>query len=300
MIAIIGALVALLLPAVQMAREAARRANCQSRLKQIGLALQGYADANKSFCSGLTVKKSTSRCGTGWAVHCLPHIEQSALYNLMRPQIYSDEGLFSWNAANKAHVRLKAFICPSDNKAKGNIQYFSGGSHQMHRASYIGNYGLASVDPYKHTVFYSTHEGSGVLFSNSAIGFKHITDGAANTFLVGERHNKSVSNPAPKVGHDLYDLPNSGGDTAWAGAGNGDYTFAATAAYSSPEVAPQNLGIVFYGPNRDGRVGFSSQHPGGAQFTMCDGSVHFVSEQIEDTVYTFLGIRRDGYPTQVP
>ncbi|QDU96946.1 DUF1559 domain-containing protein [Lignipirellula cremea] len=325
-IAIIGVLVALLLPAVQMAREAARRSDCTNKLKQIGLGLQGYLDGNKAFPPGIIALTNSSNTLTstqlapGWAVQILPFVEERALYNLMVSRLNVNNGPTSWNGSGNGSSssqqrtgrnNLQAFVCPSDPKAKGDIRWHSSNSgYYAGRANYIGNWGIGAMNSSGTPTgtapaaglanpFVGNHltlpDPQGVLFANSSISVQRITDGTSTTFLVGERHNKY------QLASNGTEAPFSGGDTTWVGAGSGDYTIDGTTASTPVDVwAPHNLSFAYYGPNRDYSRGFSSQHPGGSQFVMCDDSVHFISDTVDRNVYRRLARRNDGYPTQVP
>ncbi|QDU96947.1 DUF1559 domain-containing protein [Lignipirellula cremea] len=325
-IAIIGVLVALLLPAVQMAREAARRSDCTNKLKQIGLGLQGYLDSSKAFPPGFIAITnssnvlSSSTTTVGWAVQILPFVEERALYNLLQPQIMNANAPQNWNGSGSGPAynqqktgrgNLQAFICPSDPKAKGEIRWVSSNTgYYAGRANYIGNWGLGAINSSGSPTgtasgvglanpFIGNHlnlpDPQGVLFANSSISVQRITDGTSTTFLVGERHNKYQLDASGN------EAPFSGGDTAWVGSGSGDYTIDGTTASTPADTwAPHNLSFCYRGPNRDYSRGFSSQHPGGSQFVMCDDSVHFISDTVDINVYRRLSRRNDGYPTQVP
>ncbi|QDU95248.1 DUF1559 domain-containing protein [Lignipirellula cremea] len=301
-IAIIGVLVALLLPAVQMAREAARRADCKSRMKQIGIALHGYLDNQKGFPPGFSCRYTIPTSITsspGWAVHCLPFVEETALYRNLQTYLtvsYPNIVGVYWSGTEKAWLNLKPFTCPSDTKAKDRA--YLTGTYQAGRASYVGNWGPSLVAPTATTSPFdslSTVAG-GVMYKDSGNSVEHITDGTSSTFLIGERQNKYILTTATVPVEAEY----SGGDTFWAGAGNRDASSGTNIDTTGGALAPHNLAFAWYGPNRDYRGGFSSNHPGGAQFVMCDGSNQFISSQINTLVYKRLAQRNDGYPTQAP
>ncbi|QDU96945.1 DUF1559 domain-containing protein [Lignipirellula cremea] len=319
-IAIIGVLVALLLPAVQMAREAARRSDCTNKLKQVGLGLQGYLDSNKAFPPGnialtnatgfVNTSSTSNQSSTGWAVQILPFVEERALYNLLQPSITNHQAPNGWNGTGTGptvgaqltgRANLQVFICPSDPKAKGEFSWSTNTGIRAGRSNYIANWGIGTlaptsaaglINPFNADRFV-LNDPFGVMYTNSAISVQQITDGTSTTFLAGERHNKYQLDSAG------LEAPFSGGDTTWVGAGNSDYT-TGTATTPAGNWAPHNMSFCFRGPNRDFSRGFSSQHPGGSQFVMCDDSVNFISDTVDINVYRRLSRRNDGYPTQVP
>lgn len=158
-IVIIALLIALLLPAVQQARVAARRAQCKSRIRQLGIALHNYHDTYRVFPSGLIgINKA------GWGTMILPFVEQSPIYNQ-----------FDWsqNVADDdvAHYTLSAYWCPSETRPGTNSDFGNGVS------TYLGNYGSGSV---------SQFDGSGIFWLNNSMKIRNIIDGTSNTFLLGE------------------------------------------------------------------------------------------------------------------
>lgn len=292
-ISIIGVLVGLLLPAVQAAREAARRMQCSNNLKQIGLSLHNYHDANKKFPQGFTRFHSW-----GWAVRTFPYIEQSNLFN----QLSSDSG--NWSPINNAvnpvllaslQTKLPGFRCPSDTGPDLNDKRTLGG-RQVSMSNYIGVNGSLL---FQHLgIWYDAEStpgnpatyvgGNGVLFMDSKITFGDITDGTSNTLLVGERdyrHNGAL----------------------WAGTTN------TNGGYANRHFNLSTAGFTDRG--RDHKINgldanaFSSRHTGGAQFVFCDGSVHFLSQSISVWdgnattpwgVFDRLGARNDGLIVEHP
>ena len=261
-IAIIGILIALLLPAVQMAREAARRMQCSNKLKQIALALHNYESAYKSFPPGTLDYGVPQSQEWGWAVFLLPFLEQEALQSQLAPNQRRFVELLNDPAARQLCQRpLAVFRCPSDRTAQllvGTDQPRDldgvapvGPNFFGATSNYIGVTGFwaIGVDP-----------ANGVLGANSEVKFHDIVDGTSNTFAVGER--------------DFYCAAG-----LWAGARD--------ARGHGPRGADYVLGRVSYKMNAVKNVGnpsccqaFSSPHPGGAHFAMCDGAVRFINENI--------------------
>ncbi len=283
-ITIIGILIALLLPAVQAAREAARRMQCANNLKQIALGLHQYMSANSALppgtiLRGVTPNPSNStwcRAGpndgfTPWTVAVLPYLEQENLYNQFEFGFHSAgrfmEMSFTTPNPNGQHVTPVAlYRCPTD----------SGGPPL--RNNYLGvqgggaNFECASDRYGRHDrVFYT----SGMLYVNSEIRPAHVRDGMSNVFLLGETRYAT-------------------GNLTWVLSGKSQIDAIPL------QVAAARLGINYFEPELGGvdRItqGFSSYHPGGAQFAMGDGSVHFVSEHIDLATYRSLAVRDDKLP----
>ncbi len=305
-IAIIGILVSLLLPAVQSAREAARRTQCSNRMKQLALALHNYAAAAGAFPPGHISRIEAKgqhwcnddgihpyRHGAPWTVLILCYLEEQARYDEFdfdEPFGHTSKYFTSADANYEGWIKpLSKYQCPSDPNSKpevNNINYFG----------VQGGFDTSDSDNpiYKYSC---SHDGrlffdNGLLYHNSRIGFAHIRDGASNTFLLGE--TRYVPTSAHRVG---------GEHGSWASGSRFDgspnpYTQAAAA-----------LGINYYpGSGGDSYATsdidfwfkmskvFGSFHPGGCHFAMGDGSVRFVSESIDLQVYQQTGHRADGFP----
>lgn len=305
-IAIIAILIALLLPAVQQAREAARRTQCKNNLHQLGLALHNYADVHGQFPP--TVFNTNGALGFNWSdgskgtylVRLLPFIEQSALFNALN---FSTAGV-AWNPGNfeaqtdpagklyRQYV-ISAYLCPSEpsgnlvgHSAKSNYA-MSMGNQQMDSLGGKCTQYSSHVAGTNSTVGHGNQESgtniSGVVSRlNWAAKFRDITDGTSNTIAMGEIR------------------PNCGDHT-----NNGWFHFnslwvATTAPVNFPvrcynEPVPTGALTGCNDPdNWATSQGFKSRHVGGAQFVLCDGSVRFISENIDYLTYQYLGDRRDG------
>ena len=295
-IAIIGILIALLLPAVQAAREAARRMNCSNNLKQIGIALHNYHDSMGQFPSGfLTGPQAEPEWG--WAALILPYMEQGALHdtlNIKGRDLLATITLAGTDASVDAALKtlISGYRCPSDTAD----DYVEGVDPAAERtwtnydppvSNYIGSVGLyhdyASLDMI-------SQDNNGVLFGDSYVAFRDILDGTSNVFAVGERWDGCWKGPATWLGVNAMDQNASG-----------IYFTVGNVINPINETPP---------PDRC-RNGFGSYHPGGAMFVFCDGSVHFLSETIESQapsvinstydhseigLFQKLGIRNDGQP----
>jgi len=273
-IAIIAILIALLLPAVQQAREAARRMSCKNNLKQIGIALHNYHDTNKVF--------PPASFGTnqyGWMVRILPMMEQKSLYEKISPngQFFGNFDPMNGNfdtsgiAGAPESTVIASYRCPSS--AKQADVYDNYGT-----SNYVGNAGGGLRDPGTNPNFGSST--TGTIFSGSSVRMGDITDGTSNTFLVGE---------AEEDGSDPVALVNT---PIWAG-GTGSGVQHSRSAYDLRRI-------------NSGGGAFGSPHVGGAHFLFVDGSVHFISENIDAAdsygnppgygVYQKLARRDDGQP----
>jgi prepilin-type N-terminal cleavage/methylation domain-containing protein/prepilin-type processing-associated H-X9-DG protein len=282
-IAIIGILIALLLPAVQAAREAARRAQCSNHLKQLGLALHNYHDTHRAFPPG-----GMTDNGLSWIVMILPFIEQKPLYD----QFNFDAG--DYHEAGKLEVsltRIDTLLCPSCPIERSNLggtlekwPHDSSGE-DTYTTHYVGVMGPLGTNPQTGRPYgydpVPTHGGyatDGVLHKNSKVKFRDISDGTSNTFALGEISWKGYAKFRSWVrGATLS------GDTAMGSAKNVS--------------EPINAGAP-YGNFNDGA--FGSQHPGGTHFGFCDGSVTFVSENVDHAVYLSTASRNGDEVKTLP
>ncbi|MCC9606271.1 DUF1559 domain-containing protein [Blastopirellula sp. JC732] len=287
-IAIIGILIALLLPAVQQAREAARRMSCTNNLKQIGLASHNYHDTFKSFPSGwiatvegTNVPFAHGEPGWGWAAQLLPMLEQQNVVDSLID--------FRLSIRHSTHTTVRVhhvpgYHCPSDRapftfeahgEDHGHADSGSGGDDDLElaSASYIGVFGSTdnggtTIEDCESFGAGTKCAGNGVFHHNSATKFASIIDGTSNTFFCGER---KFTDEAPST---------------WVGS------------VSESEYAIERiLGIVDdHAPNDDDNhpEDFRSQHPAGTNFAFCDGSVHLITETIDLQVYRNLANRQDG------
>ena len=270
-IAIIGILVGLLLPAVQAAREAARRTQCTNNLKQIGLSFHNYHDTYPS--SKLppgSYDQATSNSGWAWGTFLLPFMEQEALYDDLQPGI--KDALDTGQAALLATV-LTTFKCPSDIAPDVN-------DRRTHNSLSIGtsNYaGSAGTDNVVTTGEPSapTTPNTGVLYQQSNLGLRDITDGTAYTLLVGERCWQL---------HDGTDHRKHNA-SIWGATDNDALNW---------DVCMHSAEVINQGDADNDS--FSSLHPGGAQFVFADGSVHFLNQNLATETWVDLSNRKDGDP----
>jgi prepilin-type N-terminal cleavage/methylation domain-containing protein/prepilin-type processing-associated H-X9-DG protein len=271
-IAIIGILIALLLPAVQAAREAARRSQCTNNLKQLGLALHSFHDIHRAFPPG--VKQGGSdptalrEAGWGWGALILPHLEESALYEQMNVAKDSlDIMLQDPTRRPLIKTRLDVFLCPSDglvppfNNERNFVpadKYGAGEEGYAASASYIGVVGTRWVNNTEAVV--QRMDAYGMLFASSRVRLNQVTDGTSNTLFVGERCWSDLS--AVWVG--VCNLQNNG-------VRGVQMTMGLPRKQNSP-------------PGGNGSAQFSSYHPGGAMYLFVDGHVGFINDDIEDRI----------------
>jgi prepilin-type N-terminal cleavage/methylation domain-containing protein/prepilin-type processing-associated H-X9-DG protein len=276
-IAIIAALIGLLLPAVQKAREAAARSDCSNNLKQIGLALHNYHISQGRFPPGYFDQalwpNPDMGPGWGWASFLLPELEQVSVQG----EINFNLNVGSTNAGVVAAraTKLKVFVCPSDS----NLDTFTvtdggSGSWLLAPGSYVACNGNEGVDDF------STPPHSGA-FVRSTLGFRtaDITDGLSNTFFVGERSTTmSRAAWAGVVTNAQVPSVRSPGDFSGASA--------LVLGHCGPHLPNDNIVT-----DADA---MSSGHTSGVQFLFGDGSVHLINNSISVSVYDALATRACG------
>jgi prepilin-type N-terminal cleavage/methylation domain-containing protein/prepilin-type processing-associated H-X9-DG protein len=256
-ISIIVVLVALLLPAVQQAREAARRVQCRNNLMQLGLALRTYETAHGSLPPGsVDVNGPVANDGKGyqfgWIVQVLPHLEQSTLFSTFDFSV----GIYDpRNAKIAMNAKLPVLVCPSKNQQLPGD--YAGCHHDVE----------APIDVDNH----------GVLFLNSRIRPEDIPDGTSHTLFLGETSG-TTSGLGWATG-TRETLRNTG--TPINGA------IRQTPGGALPIPPPERGKSLLVG-------GFGSQHGGGANFVFGDGSTHFINQMVLMQVFRQLGHRADG------
>jgi len=301
-IAIIAVLIALLLPAVQQAREAARRSQCKNNLKQMGVALHNYHDMARLFppgwivpqyelCDGGPAPSTNHRYvagNPGWGFYLLPFVDQAAIYTSTpvgatqgcTSAAYisgSGSGLITSSPAASSPLRkaLPVYSCPSD------TQFLKGPSIRNYgRSSYVANRGNTNVYGQATQMTPSP----GVFYTNSNIRLRDITDGASNTFAIGEVSDNQYTNV------DSSTVWESGGTWPGCAIHKTDDLVARTTYLARP----LNRSSPGMPPSTNNSDGFGSLHVGGAHFLLCDGAVRFVSENVDITLYGNLGDRADG------
>ena len=313
-IAIIGILIALLLPAVQAAREAARRSQCTNNLKQLGLALHNHHDINQRFppgggCDQPPFGTGQGGWGSAWTVYILPYVEQSSMYKNW--QFSGQSGVFNGNnITQRSNVIITGYKCPSSPLAP-----MCRNQGTTMAINYVGISGAVPGLIPNYTESRSSTGNSGVisaggfLFPNSKIRFADLSDGTSNVLVVSEHGDFMVSQDGSKkdwrgsqpwgwsIGADndtRTDQYRVGGDNRTfqctsiryrinqknnngAGWGNGDGNGADGVSLDSGVNIPLN-----------------SAHPGGVNSLLGDGSVRFIAETVPLSTIAQLATRDDG------
>lgn len=281
--AIIGGLMALLMPAIQSSREAARKRACGNNLKQVGLGLHAHVASFSEYPAGYTsaLKANGDDAGPGWAwgVRLLPFVEQSSLYD----QIDFKKKIESPELAAVRLQSLPLFICPSDSEFDRVIDIRLHASFkptcQMAAASYVGNTGTVRA-----TCIVCRDNFDGVFGRNRAIRPKELLDGASNTLAVGERAFQWASAVMWGVvpGSRLFDHQRpdryAGGPAHVLGTTFKDGFNIEEDGHHLVETYAESFGSV---------------HPGGCHFAFCDGGVRFVYDSVDPGVFNSLATR-DG------
>tara|TARA_R110002095_G_scaffold80197_2_gene68885 strand:+ start:13586 stop:14509 length:924 start_codon:yes stop_codon:yes gene_type:complete len=278
-IAIIAILIALLLPAVQQAREAARRSSCKNNLKQIGLAIHNYHDVHRVFPPGHILNNVLSDMVTLQGM-LWPYLEQAALANKILPSS-NWGGCGDTTQSGLLGTKLPVFECPSD---PGTADF---GHTCRSRSSYVSNAGIGVLK--KEALPSHT---PGVFYQNSKVAFANLTDGASNTMGMSEIIRVDVSMAGayrgvwsyPEGSHYQHDrTPN----TPIA-----DDLRTSMCSVSDPQdpLAPC-IGTYADHASRKILMSARSRHIGGVHSLLMDGSVRFVSSNIDLTTWRALGTR---------
>ncbi len=307
-VAVISILISLLLPAIQSSREQARRMQCVNNLYQLSLAIHNYAAAHRVFPPGSVdeagpIDNLPSGYRIGWSVQILPFMERGNLWN----QFNFRQGVFDVANLTAERPTINSFLCPSDGRVN---------------SQGIGNTNYAGCHHDAETPI--DDDDNGVLYLNSKTTLDDVTDGPAFTILVGEfrRNNPSLSwamgtratlrntghlpnsleavyEPPPVELVDDEDMPEmsseetpetngpekemNGTENPPGMSGAGEMTVEGEEELSDED----DLALWYVG-------GFSSDHPGGSNFLFCDGSVRFIKQKIEFSIFNALGNRADG------
>lgn len=286
-IAIIGVLVALLLPAVQAAREAARRSQCSNHLKQLGLGLHNYAVANKEYFPS-AARDNGNLGGHGLFSTLLPYIEQQTVY---------DELTLDGNTYNEPHrfTEIPPYVCPSyphETLYEGQANVNMDGAITTYQG--VGGVWYEGVAHSASTLGRLPH--NGIFRFNRPVKMAGVTDGLSNTFAMTEF--VQIDRQAGAVDANFAAPP--GNVRAWIlgktlGDSYGMYSFKVIKDW------PLNVQVD---RGRDGvpynYLPFGSHHSGGALFLLGDGSVQFVSETIDFDLYKHLATCNGGEAVQLP
>ncbi len=321
-IAIIGILIALLLPAVQAAREAARRAACTNRLKQLGIALLEYVDAHGSL-PGLS--RAPQR---NFSVHSqiLPYLEEETVCQLIdfkEPLMAGSSGSVSVNnvQASAAQTVVTVFLCPSDDMSArfSNYLYFPGGQGQSGGTNYVVCGGSGTGTNYD-----LRYPSDGLFWSDSAVRPRDMRDGASHTMLMSESllgSDSDTAGPEPEdprrqMAHmcSQFSLNTGGpglsgvenpdlaalvaGATYWLGIRGAAWIWGTQPMTTFSAYMPPNTSVPDMFAKRTGFFAARSNHPGGVNALLADGSVHFIDESTSLSTWRALSTRDGGEVVQ--
>jgi len=309
-IAIIAILIGLLLPAVQKVREAAARMSCSNNLKQLGIALHSYHDANNRLPPGAATDAppwgTGGQWGSSWKVFILPYIEQDNLFRLW--QFTGSSGFQNVNNLNLTNnMTIKTYRCPSSTLPELQTGMQNGNGSNRMFTSYVGVAG-ASIEAGIAAVGCCNGSGNinaagGILFANSAVTMTGITDGTSNTILVGEQsdHLRDANN-APIIPTTGIGAITSAGPHGWAMGTD-------TTAMGLTGSRVFNVTTVRWAINQRGlgdnagngtnnntgtNIPFSSGHTGGAQMLWADGGVRFLTSSTATIMLQWMSTRAGG------
>ncbi|WP_428303626.1 DUF1559 domain-containing protein [Lacipirellula sp.] len=323
-IAIIGVLVALLLPAVQAAREAARRTQCMNRLKQIGIAFQNHHDSQKFFPSGgwgfSFVGDPDEGFGAGqpggWAYSVLPYMELASLHDIgkgVKVTNGATNGTKKTSNARMMQTPVPEFMCPTRGRnviapaccGPSNADFAT--DMAVAKSDYAANYGDNNFKdknkPECGAIVYMfdpplpgnivagrtfpwprTDQITGVVFMRSEVTIAQMPDGTSNTYAVGEKYINPLS---------YEDYTDGGND--WSLYSGGQDDTLRTTMYR-PNISPPLVSTPLQDNAQAATYNeiFGSAHAGGTMFAMCDSSVQFISFDVSPEVHRCLGNRDDG------
>jgi prepilin-type N-terminal cleavage/methylation domain-containing protein len=310
-IAIIGVLVALLLPAIQAAREAARRTQCVNQIRQLGLACHNYHDSNKRFPpAGEAVQPDSAKKASGmsWLAFILPYVEGGNLRNLINPAQHFNHD--SNTVARETSVPM--FTCPSTGfelsvfvGPEGNPQFLDSSPLRSHYVGIMGAKsapGCTSYPENGYTMLLRNDGvgdisgglgGNGIIVVNGKVTMKDVTDGTSNTMMIGE--SSWDSGPTRTwivgtLGSASYN-PTTGQGHGWF-FNSKNVMWPMHTAYREKPGEPQS-GYL------SNDVSLGSRHPGGGHVGLGDGSARFLSEDIELAELKALATRSND-DTQIP
>lgn len=306
-IAIIGILVAVLLPAIQAAREAGRRAACMNNLRQMGLAMLNYETSYKVFPPSdvLTVNPSTGLLtrSLGLSVHArlLPFVEESALRTLVNFSVPYDDPV-NLNARN---TRVAMFVCPSDG-GENAISIPGPGAPNSYHANQ-GSGVVWSIPSSPSDPNYPLWPPNGVLIRNGGVKVADVIDGLSHTAAFAERIIGDGNNGISTEESDTFapGTTHPGVEKAWQDCLAVDITDLSKQGYSEvgfPWIRAYHSTTIYYHNNTpNGRscmyppgqimTTATSQHNGGVNLMLCDGSARFVSEEINRPAWQAFGSR---------
>lgn len=329
-IAIIGILVALLLPAIQAAREAARRAQCSNNMKQLGLSIHNYVSAKKDVLPGGVYQQHDSdppahTPGAGayqsdsFFVYLMPYMENQAIYDNWK---FTDRGKNSATDTSPAAIQIPTLLCPSDSPAE-KVCYFQSAVTSANMAfggyysvtSYAGNHGTMNYYPTgagcgpistDDGMFYiwapkgSTagvayvHTNGSTFRPDRGVSLKSVTDGTSKTLLFGEKYNQDPVFDAKYTGQSGL-LIHQWSLWGWTGGFKGTGHVTRSGGVTQAINLQSDSCILSATCCQDQRLRtWGSGHPGGANFVMTDGSTQFIADSVNPTTLADISTRNGG------
>jgi prepilin-type N-terminal cleavage/methylation domain-containing protein len=286
-IAIIGILVALLLPAIQAAREAARRTGCTNKLKQIGLAVTNFESARRQLPAGANWEAGKVARGSA-LIFILPYLEETVIYEAYDfTRLDIDNELFPGTNQRIGDTPIPAYICPSDSHESV--------SWPLHNYSASRGPTDLSDNPncfcdFAWRSFAMAPDGDRQKFAGpfSRLGtttkVRQITDGMSRTIFFGE----------------IRPLCSSHGLNGWAKSNNGNGYCSTLVPINFDTCNAEAVDPCHRPCNWNNEAGFRSSHAGGTYFLMGDGAVRFMEDTIDYQTYQYLGAKNDGQPISEP
>lgn len=299
-IAIIAILIALLLPAVQQAREAARRTQCKNNLKQIGLALHNYESTSSCFPSGSNFATAWDRI-PNWRLHIFPYLEQANLYSRMDFNLSFSGLVTNANTTALQNNKIASYICPSstlDPNADSSVGTTYNNNLRTQIPMYVGISG-ATPDVAARTVGSASNYGgfytnNGMLLHNQQTRMRDAVDGTSNVMMVAEQSGRVGTRDMRAGYYGGYtgtNFPNpvsgtnpNGADSWSSGLTGVQYRI------NSPTMAGGSDNPW------DANTVINSFHVGGIHGLLGDGSVRFVSDNVDMGILRNLCSREDGVP----
>ena len=291
-IAIIGVLIGLLLPAVQAARESARRMSCSNNLKNITLAMHNYESTYRQFPAGYRHQfgpagsplEDANVRGFAWGAAILPQVEQTAVDGGINYEV----PVFDIDNLEIRETFLPVYLCPSDTYSPDRFVIGDDSATPVERyaaASYAANWGPATPTI---NLDATPDQSDGVFYRNSDTRLRAIFDGLSNTLAIGERHNGPIPGDPTAGGHADF-------ENAW---------FAAVRDVDDPGDDHGHM-VLFetqFRPNQLGGddKGLAAPHEGLCQFSLCDGSVRAITENIDAEVYDAMATRHGHEVFEAP
>lgn len=297
-IAIIGVLVGLLLPAVQAAREAARRMQCSNNLKQLGLAIHNFHDTHGVIVSGAFPPRPSSSPTPAdqWRysrfsgfVPLMPFAEQQTLYDSFN--IFADYG----HVDNRPQEPLALLFCPSrrsperlpsgTEQARGDYAFCGGGELPNGDRSHV-HANLSTTFSNGMFMMVSAAQDDSMWKKPGKLTFASVKDGLSNTIAVGEKRTEEIRDDSGTLIDGVTKGQCDGPQFRWGYHSSRNTT------------SPMNGPLLGSWGNYD--ANFASAHPGGCNFLIGDGSVHFITESVNFETYNRLAARDDGKPVDFP